>query len=109
VLVTDVSGLGKSALCGAVAEAMRVEGEYEFVLWQDAGKLSDVEQFRVVDVDANSEWESLLSHLKLRKCVLVLDNVVDDLPRRVIQESGPHTRVLATSQVSTSHAEEPAP
>ncbi len=101
VVVAGISGLGKSALCGRVAEELEKQGDYELVLWQDAGQLTEVEQLRAVYVDAYGERENLLGYLKLRKCLLILDNLmVNDLPRKVIQASGPETRVLATSQVT---------
>lgn len=100
VIVAGLSGVGKSALAAAVANQER--GNFELVLWLNAAELTSVEQLRVVDAFGNGERENILGLLKSRRCMIVLDDTVsDDLPRRVLDASGPICCVLATSQVAS--------
>lgn len=101
VVLSGVSGAGKSALAATVAERIRSASDYDLVLWQDAEHLKDVEALRTVSVDRFGEPANLLGFLDRRKCLVVLDNLsVGDIPEKIVANHGVETRVLATSQVA---------
>lgn len=97
VVITGMSGAGKSALCSAIAR--RLHADYDFTLWVDASEIVRVEQLGAVDALRNGQRQNVLGLLRLRRCLLVLDNVTASLsPDRLRQACGPGSRVLITSQ-----------
>lgn len=97
VKVSGLSGLGKSAVCTAVARTTR--DQYELVLWLDASALQRLEELSAVDILRNGEHQNILGLMCARPCLVVLDDLRFDADLdALVAAAHPGTRVLATTQ-----------
>jgi tetratricopeptide (TPR) repeat protein len=97
VQVVGISGLGKSALCSAIAQ--RVRASYELALWIDAGSIRNLEDLADIDVFRAGEKQNVLALIRSRSCLLILDDVTADLDtERLLVGAAAETRILVTSQ-----------
>jgi tetratricopeptide (TPR) repeat protein len=97
VRVVGISGIGKSAICSAIAQ--RLENSYELVLWVDAIELKRLEDLDAVDVFRSGERLNIRSLLRTHACLLVLDDLSVDLPtHQLLADADPRTVIMVTSQ-----------
>jgi hypothetical protein len=97
VRVVGISGIGKSAVCSAIAQ--RLKSSYELALWVDATSLRRLEGLADFEALRSGEKQNVLALIRSRPCLLILDDVTADLKTEdLLAGADPDTRVLVTSQ-----------
>lgn len=103
VRVKAVSGMGKSAICSAIATSLT--NRFYSVLWVQASSIQRVEQLSEFPVERSGASVNLLGLLQTRPCLLVLDDLRVDLPLdQLLLGVHSDSRVLASSQQGRADA-----
>ncbi|WP_146209886.1 ATP-binding protein [Vitiosangium sp. GDMCC 1.1324] len=105
VLLSGISGIGKSESAIAVANALRQD--FDWSIWTSGLKIRSAADLRSVDVTRRGLQHNLLGMLSNRSCLLILDDLQTEAPiEQVLGElkasCGPSARVIVTSQLTAS-------
>jgi tetratricopeptide (TPR) repeat protein len=98
VVITGISGIGKSAIAAKVAEELR--DKFDLIIWYDAHDLNNIVSLADVDVRRAGTRHNILSLLRRHKCLLVLDDAVlssEDLANIEYGDS----KIIVTCQATT--------
>jgi tetratricopeptide (TPR) repeat protein len=101
--VAGVSGVGKSALCGAIAK--RARERFELVLWVDASQLGALSELTSHDVLQNGLRQNIQGLIRCREVLLVLDNLRIEVDlNEALKEVHRGSAILANSQFGRGDA-----
>jgi len=98
VVITGISGIGKSAIAAKVAEELR--DHFDLIIWYDAHDLYNVVNLADVDVRRAGTRHNILSLLRKHKCLLVLDDAVLSSENLSTIDCG-DSRIILTCQATT--------
>ena len=98
VVLWGLSGIGKTELAVAVANALR--DDFDMVMWVTATEIESVQALTSVDVRNNGHRQNISGLLKREKVLLILDDVTVDLDLDELALLCRDSRVIATSQAA---------
>lgn len=73
VVISGISGIGKSALAAQVAQTLP---DIDLVIWHDARNLKNVAELSDIDIRRTGTRHNITSLLRRHKCLLILDDAV---------------------------------
>jgi tetratricopeptide (TPR) repeat protein len=95
--VRGLSGMGKSAVCSAVATGLA--SSFYSVLWVQASSITRAEQLMEFAVESSGSSVNLIGLLRTRPCLLVMDDLRVDLShQQLLAGAHPDSCVLISSQ-----------
>lgn len=98
VVVTGISGIGKSALVAQVAERLRQE--FDSIIWYDASELKNITELSDSDIRRAGTRHNITNLLRRQKCLLILDDTELSL-RHIAEIDCGESKVILTCQVSS--------
>lgn len=98
VVLSGISGIGKSALAARLASMLRAD--FDIIIWLDARELTDVSQLSDIDARRIGTRHNISSLLRRYKCLLVLDDT-ELSPNQVAAMDCGHSKVILTCQTSS--------
>jgi tetratricopeptide (TPR) repeat protein len=97
VNISGIAGLGKSA--AAAAYAAEHEGQYDLVIWLDAGDVDRPEDLQALPLMRGGEARNVTALLRTRACLLVIDDAEPSLSTANLAElCGPRSRIILTQR-----------
>jgi hypothetical protein len=101
VVVSGISGIGKSALAARVAQML--QQDFDAVIWFDAHDLRNVAELSDVDVRRVGTRYNIAGQLRRHKCLLILDDTLLSQNHVAEMECGESKVILTCQTTSDPH------
>lgn len=98
VVITGISGIGKTALAAHVAQKLRPN--YDAVIWYDAHDLKNVAELSDTEVRRTGTRHNISSLIRRHKCLLILDDALLSSDHIAGMECG-ESKVILTCQTTS--------
>jgi len=98
VVITGISGIGKTALAAQVAQKLRPN--YDSVIWYDAHDLKNVAELSDTEVRRTGTRHNISSLIRRHQCLLILDDALLSSDHIAEMECG-ESKVILTCQTTS--------